>query len=704
MKRNFLISNSNKKMTNAQFRTALEACNWADDGAVSELVLSSHTNVMFNDKVWEKQQSTPHGAHNYFSQLFGTEVWPDGQGMDEIREYSVPNHMPFSFSYFVKMSEICDPSLADNCRTDYCRVPEGGRGTLPGIQFFKWGLQTERDCIANIRSISKFRYWAAKRIEDRERADNEVMNMFYVMAAMKLTGQKITMQGVRNADGQLYLVNSTDPRNPLRGGLYNYMQEKFPAPTDLDLILPITPSTMDGLARYWDQSPVGNEVARGRRGEPLYEFWYPDDWFMTNAIRDPDYVEKMKLTMPYNVFAGYSSAPGEREYIGNWAPRQMRWLPRFAPTNDGKIVPVDTTVGVPIEVGNENVMSQDFENAPFGLAMIVSGKQGTILSRPTLTTSGQGIPIMPIAGNGPWRFRNDYDKDCNPELNMPYAEKKYEMGMRMDNPTSAISFLFRRNKFHQRPVNECDLADIFYVEEPTVDCALTTVGCNTGKTRENNTIIDGGPQAVTCTAASCGNTGSSPYSYIIKVDRVVNQPGFNSLGCACGSAVTLYVYTEDDDDLPPDFVKEIQGIYKSDLGGLNHPYQKFLVQTTVALAAGECIRGISCGDETPLQGNVVDIEDVYEDGEIVSGDVWVILDSSITCKSGDDVLVRFYDSNGLVLGSHAAVIESYDPETFRYRLDSNVVGFKADMYTNQASVGVSCNESPNASSSSSGLP
>jgi hypothetical protein len=679
-------------MTAEEYATLLENCNFRVPQQVSELVTSTHTNVMFNEKVEERQVNNSLGAYNYFGGLFGKEEWPDGQGMDMIREFYADPYIPFTFSHFVRQSAICDPNTANECNRDRCQVPEGGRGTLPGQVFFKWGFETPRDCIANIRHIRQFRWWASKIIRSRQLVDEQVMNMFYVMAAIQTTGTKITMQGYRDTDGSLRLVGSSNPRNPLRAGLMNYMEEKFPQPNNLSLIVPLTADSLDGLARFWGQFPKGNEAAKGPRGENVYEFWYSDDWFKTEAINNPDYREMMKVTMPNKMFAGTLYAEGEREIFGSFAPRIMPWLPRFAPTADGQIVAVDSHVGVDIEVGQEFVGSLDFENAPFGMAVIPSGKQGTILSRPTLTESGAGFPIMPISGNSPWIIRNDYDKDCNKDLNQPYSQKDYEMGFRMDDPGAAISFLFRRRVFNSRPINECDLAPIFLVEPNTVDCPLTTVGCGDNKRRESDSIVaPEGATYVECTSAACGNGLSAPYHYVLKIQRKAGQPDFNSLGCACGSNVNLYIYDEDGV-----YDRQIQGIYKSDIQSF--PEARYFIQTQVALAAGECIKGISCADTTPLAGNAIDAFDIE------AGTVGFILDDSITCGVGEDVEVRYYDEDGLVLGVIDATIDSIDLDRFYYELTSANPAFAAEgVYATQASIGVSCAEDgPNSSSSSSG--
>lgn len=642
------------KQTTAQFLEALEGCNFADSKQVSDLVTATHTNVEFDERVQERHVNKPLGAHNYFGGLFGTEVWPDGQGMDMVREYHTDPYVPFRFSDFVRVAQICDPNTADDCRRDRCEIPEGGRGTMPPMVFFRRGLKTPRDCIANIRHIRHFKWWAQKVIRYRDIADEQVMNIFYTMAALATSGHKIVMQGERDANNNLMLAVNNNPRNPLRRGLYNYMQEKFPQPNSLQDIAPLEVDSLESLARFWALFPANNEIARGPRGEAIYELWFPDDWYRDEAIKNPDYIEKLKIMMPAKLFAGYSLSVTDREVIGNYAVRQMPFLPRFAPTSSGKIVPVDSHVGVDIEVGKEFLGSLDFENAPFGLAMCVSGKQGTILSRPTLTESGAGFPIMPISGNGPWRIRNDYDKVCNPDLNMPYSEKDYEMGYRLDNPDASVSFLFRRRVFNSRPINDCDLAPVFYIADNESDCPISSVGCNNGKTRETDSVVGAnGFKGVTCTAASCGNGLVAPFTYLIKVDRTPNNPDFNSLNCECGSEVQLFVY-----DNVGDYSRMITGVVKDN--SLGFPYARYFVETTVALAAGECIRGIACAQAEEDAGYAVD---AWEDG----ADLKVILSSALECAVGDNVDVAFYDADGEVIGlGDTGPIAEFDPSRFYY--------------------------------------
>jgi len=419
--------------------------------------------------------------------------------------------------------------------------------------------------------------------------------------------------------------------------------------------------TLDGLQRYWGQFPKNNEAAKGPRGENIYEFWYPDDWYQAEAIRNPDYMEKLKLMLPAKLFAGTVYAEGEREVIGNFAAKIMPWLPRYAPTADGKILPVDSMTGVDIEVGKEYYGSLEFENAPFGLAVVASGKQGTILSRPPLTESGAGFPIMPITGDSGWRIRNDYDKDCNKDLNQPYSEKDYEMGIRMDDPQAALAFLFRRRVFQTRPINECDLAPIFLTTGNEIDCPITTIGCGDNQNRMNDNVVgQTNVRYVECTSAACGNSTErgAPYHYILKIARRAGEPDYNSLGCECGDTVNLYVYDEDGA-----YVEQIQGVYKSDV--MSFPYARYFIETQVALGAGQCIKGVSCADADADSGNVLD---AFPISEGVKG--FILDDSLASCDEEGTVDVKYYDADDVLLGTVEGVVDSFDIETFYYQISS----------------------------------
>jgi len=667
-------------MTVAEYRDQLAACNFRVPEQVSNLVTSSYTNVMFNKMVVQKHLKNAVGAYNYFSGFFNTGMWADGQGTDEVREYATDVYIPYTFSHFVRTMQLCDPNNANECNTDYCKVPQGGRGTLPGIYMYKWGFETERDCIANIRSIRDFEFWASQVTKARTQVDEQVMNMFYTMAAIKTAGHKVVFQGERNSAGQLMPVYSANARNPFRSFNYNYMEELFPAAIP-ETMVPMDIQYLEKLARHWTQFQNGNEIARGSRGQLIWELWYGDDYYQEQAINNADYMEKIKLTEPANLFAGYSLQSNPREVIGNWATKIMPWLPRFAPSTGGGIIPVDSMEAVPIEVNNEFVPSREFDNAPIGLALIASKKQGTVLKRPALTKSGAGFPILPITGDGGWMIRNDYDKDCNKDLNQPYSQKRFEMGFRMDDPDAAMAILYRRRLFNLRPTNECDLAPIFSVAPKEVDCSLTNIGCEDNKKRASESVTQTDfSKAVICNSVSCG----SDTLIRIKVERIANQPAFNSLGCECGDTVDALVYDEDGV-----FVRSQTAVVQ-DLS-LIFPYGYAWIELGQALEAGECIKGILCRDNTPWLGNVIDSWDSTDEGFEDLVGVRFMLDSQLgSCDVGDNVVVRFYDAAGTLLGTDNSVtIAEADHAHYLYRVTGLTDDLKVQ-YPTQASVTVDC--------------
>lgn len=672
-------------MTEAEYLAQLEACNFGEP-AVSQLVTSSYTNVLFNNKVTELQIARPLSALNFFQGLFGTAIWPDGQGMDQVREYATDPFVPIDFSYFVRSGQICDPNLANECDIDLCPVPEGGRGTLPPFKFFKWGLETKRTCVANIRHIRDFWYWASKVIRNRDLIDEQILYSFYVFAAIQTAGHKITLNG-QQTPGGLTLIPNSNARNPLQGGSYNYMEELFPAVLDPNLLLPITYDLLEPIARRWVQFGINNAVATGPRGEPIYELWYGDDLWQEEVLRNPDYMKSLRYTMPSSQFAGYTLVPGEQEIVGNFKIRRIPGLPRFAPTADGRVVSVDTHTLVPIEVGSEPVPSLEYENAPFGIAGIVNGKQGSILTRPTLTQSAEGFPINPIASSEPWQINNDYDQECNKFKNKPFSYKRYELGFQLDDPNAGLWFLHRRKKFNMQPISDCDLAPIFTVTKSDADCPLTLVGCQDNKRRASNDITQpvNPVQHVNCVAESCGNEGTSLSLYRIKVDRRVDNPGFNSLNCGCGSVVFVFVYNENHE-----FVRTQEATIQDTSFGF--PYAVYFIELSDALSPGECIKGIQCAGEDPEEGNVLSSEGLPADGENLR--LRLVLDGSIGCSQPTDtVTVVYLDAVGGTVDSVNGTVESYNPTYNTYVVRSTDAGLlPLDEVVGAVSMEITCTE------------
>lgn len=687
-------------ITNAEYKQMLKDCNFRDPDQVSKLVTSTYTEVRFNEKVQHRQLSNPAGASNYFTGFFGTETWPDGQGQTMEREFRTDPYLPVTFSHFVQTMQVCDPNLANECLTDYCEIPEGGRGTLGHPVMYKAGFKTPRDCIANIRHIKDFYEWARFAVSGREKVDEQITALFGTFAVLRTLGHKIVLQAEEDANGELVPIASAHPRNPLGMFAYNYMSELFPRASNLNNIVPLSIDILQQLARRWGHFPEQNAVGVGPRNEPIYEFWYPDDWYLDAVIQNPDYMEKLKVTMPAKMFAGYSLNPNSREIIENWAMRSMPWLPRFTQSTEGGLIMVDTHEAVDIEVGKEWIGGREFLNAPFGLAVLPTPNQGNFLVRPALTQSGAGLPIMPITGDGGWKIRNDYDKECNPELNQPYAQKRFEMGF-IPNSPAGTGIIYRRRKLRLQPINTCDFMPLFPKTPNTVNCELTTVGCEDNKRRVSDNIMEEGSFTwVKCSAAACGNTETGPQHYGITVTREAgDKPDRNFLGCECGDTVVVAIHNENGE-----YVRQAPAVLTDTRMRWPHDYYWITIQETDALAEGECIKGIMCGDGTPLQGNVLDGWDNTMEGFEGLVGILFYTDSPLDCEDGANIKVTWFDAEGKTIGSVTGVLAESNAHRNEYRVTG--AGDVFVKYENQAAVGISCagggsNSTSSSSSSSS---
>lgn len=651
-------------MTEQQYKELLASCDFNQPKKVSELVTASYTNVLFNNKVLEIQMANPLSPLPFFQGLFGTRVWPDGQGMDEVREYSTDPFVPIDFNHFIRSGRTCDPNLSNGCDVDLCEIPEGGRGTLPPFRFFKWGFRTPRTCIEDIRHIRDFWYWASKVIRNRQIIDDKVMEAFYIMAAINTAGHKITLNGVRDSAGNLTLVPSNNPRNPLGAGSYNYMEDLFPQIINPNDVLPLTYDLLEPLARRWGVYNIGNEIATDASGKKIYELWHPDDLYQEEVLRNPDYMKSLQFTMPSTMFDGYHAVRGDQQVVGNYKIRQMPGLPRFGITANGNIISVNTHDLVNIEVGTEPVPSAAWMNAPFGIAGIVGHKkQGAILTRPTLSQSGEGFPIKPIAGVENWQINNHYDAQCNRFENKPFSYRRYEMGFQMDDPNAGLWFLFRRRVFNMTPISDCNLAPIVVTPERVNDCPITTIGCQDGKRRVSNSITqnDNAPQYVECSAASCGNTASGSYLYRITVDRRTNNPGFNSLKCDCGDPVFVGVY-----DANGAFVENVEGVIQDTSFGF--PYGVYFIELESALSAGQCIKHIQCIDDSPEEANVISCENLSPVGG--NNRIRVVLEHALECSDENDAVeIQVLNAQGSAIETWEAKIISYNPLTNIYVLE-----------------------------------
>ena len=588
---------SQEMLSDQEFQAALEACNFSDEGQVKDLISSTFTPHAFNKVVGEKHFKA-NGNYDYFTNFFGTEVWDDGQGQDEMREwYSSPN-IGYDFSRFVKTMQVCDPATADECRTHYEDLPEGGRGALPPMEMYKWGVKTPRQCIANMRHIRDFRMWGKRLMEGWYGVDQQIMNMFYMFAAIRLAGHKIVLQGYRDATqgNGVFPVANSDPKNPFSGFLYNYQEPMFPSIQDPDLIVPLEYQYLEDVARFWTHAGSDNHIGVGDRGELIYEFWYPEDWYRQYAIRNPEFFEGIKRTMPAKFLSGYSTsngANGMKEVLGNWSMRVMPCLPRFCESTEGGLIPIDNFVTEQIEVGDRSVFAgRNYLNAPFLMAISPSPKAGKILYRPDLTSSVEGWPILPILGRGGWRIRNDYDKDCNEDMNMPYSQRRYEIGFRLDDPDASMAVIFRNTVFRLQASNECDWAPV--TQKAPIQHNDFNVACGTNLRRApQHVTAKGFDEAVyvTCDAHACGS--SNGLTHRLSFERKVYKPGYLPFSnCACGDTIKLGVVADNGEITTVNaIITETTAAYG------NWPDSIIWVELEDALDAGSCIKYAYCEED-----------------------------------------------------------------------------------------------------------
>jgi hypothetical protein len=609
-------------LSDEDYQAALKACNFSDEGQVKDLITATFTPHAFNNVVAEKHFKA-NGNYDYFTNFFGTEVWEDGQGQDEFREaYYAPN-IGYDFSMFIRTMQVCDAATADECRTTYMDLPEGGRGALPPMEMYKWGVKTPRQCIANMRHIRAFREWGKKLMEGWYGIDQQIMNMFYMFAAMRLAGHKVLLQGYRDPAGGVYPVANMDPKNPFGGFLHSYQEPMFPSVQNPDLIVPLEYQYLEQVARFWTHAGSDNHIGVGERGENIYEFWYPEDWYRQYAIRNPEFFEGLKRTMPAKFLQGYSTSNAKdsmKEVLGNWSMRVMPVLPRFTESTEGGLIPIDNFLTEDVEVGQRSIFAgRDYLNAPFLMAISPSPKAGKILYRPDLTTSVEGWPIQPIMGRGGWKVRNDYDKECNEDMNMPYSQRRYEVGMRMDDPDASMAVIFRNTIVRLLAANECEWAPVTQKAPIRHDDFQAACGTNARRAPQHVTEkgFDGAVY-IECDAHVCGK--GDGLTHRLKFTRKVDNPGYLPFkNCVCGDTIKLGVVDEDGETtMVNGLVIDTAAAYGS------WPESLLWVELEDTLEPGSCIKYAMC-EEDEEEDNA-ELPFVLPDGGLLV----------VNCNAGED--------------------------------------------------------------------
>jgi hypothetical protein len=528
---------------------------------------------------------------------------------------------------------------------------------------YKWAAKTQPICIANIRTSMQAKQVAEMIVQERFNFDEAVMDMFYTMAVIRMLGMKWTLQG-EVVNDELQLVDNANPYNPLQGGNFNYKHPLFPQPSNVNNILPFDISILEQFARGLVSSRNPNYISMGPRNTPIFELWHSDDWFRSEILTNPEWYDKMKYYQEYNLLPGYTLDAGQAEIIGNFAMRQMPALPRMAESTAGGFTIVQQGAETAIESGNRTLHNyRQWDNAPFAMAVALGKDVGEMLTRPTLTKGIEGMPINPI-GNTDWQYWNEYDSACNPEKNMPYFKKQYQMGFKMKNPDAGWGFLYRTRKFRLRPLNTCNLNDLFTIAPVSTDCQIVTIGCGPNNDVPANSFVESAPnRKVMCFAKSCG--GTKTYRLEIRRESYDSiAPDQYPLGdCGCGDTVIVGINDADNNFVGTQSATIIEYFRPS----IINPNPLLIVETASALTSGHCIAYVICEDATPGVGNVVACVDSEEDDDLSSGQVKFVLDSKLDVDATtDDVLVKYYNEAGTLLGTVDADLVSFNHETFTY--------------------------------------
>ena len=674
-------------MTQAEWAAQLEACGGNfDNNRVLDLVFKDGPNALWKGIV-DDMHVEYKGVYDYLANFFPTRVWEDWNGVTELGSVWHDPYIPFDMGIFQRSMQICDLSTNDECHTDYCEIPEGGMTALPKLEMYKTGFKTKPICIADIRTSQRAKEVAERIVRERFKVDEQVMNIFYTLAVIRMLGHKWVLEYSQDGSGRPVPVTNNNPYNILGGYRYNYMQPLFPQVGDINNIMPLSFDFLDQFGSALTLSGNRNNVSSGSRGEPIFELWHSNDWYRQEVLDNPEYLEKARYFVDPKtlMLSGYTNETQQREVVGNFAMKQMINLPRFTQSTQGGLTVVQPFTTVDIDVGTRPLHNhREWNNAPILMTVALGKGVGEILTRPALATGIEGKPIMPITGNGDWVYRNDYDKECNDDLNRPHFRKRYEMGFQLKNPDAGWGFLSRAKKFRLRPINTCDLQPIFSIAPVESDCSILTVGCNPLNDRLDNNIIEtAGVRKILCSAAACGNPLVYRLSFQgLNIDSI--SPNQNPLGCDCGDEVTLLINDED-------------GVtVRQETGTLMH-YERpnvvnvhgiWFVELEDALAAGECISGVSCPDASPTIANVISCIDNETDPTLGGTKLRMILDSLLVGgELGDTVAIKYYSATNVLLGTKNATISLIDYDMFRYEFTSTPA-FECDAFEGQVTMTV----------------
>lgn len=680
------------KMTKQAWLNQLNECGGdLSQDALINLVFKDGPNALWTDISHQMHTGNQYSLYKYLTSLFPTRVWNDWSGQTELGSVYHAAYLPFDLSIFQRSMNICSPDSLDECHTDYCEIPRGGISHIPELEMYKTGFKTKPMCIANIRTSMQAKKVAEFIVKERFQVDENVMNSFYVMALIRMLGHKWILEVETDANGNTVPVTNVNPYNCMGGYRYSYLNPLFPMAGNINNIAPLGLDTLDLLGRALVDSRNPNHTGMGPRGEPIFELWHGSDWYRQEIIDNPEWIERNKYTMPAKLLAGYTNDPGEREVVGNFSMKVMANLPRFAESTEGGLTVVQPMQQVEVDEGTRSIHSYvEYGNAPFGLTVALGRGIGEILSRPAISTGIEGREIMPITGNGDWVYRNDYDKDCNEDLNMPHFRKRFEMGFRMKDGDAGWGFIHRNKGFRIRPINMCNLKPVFKVAPATLGCdSILTIGCNPQNDKVSNSIIT----ATTARRVACGSEMCGKDTIWRLAIRHENQdsiaPGQSPLGsCVCGDSIQVFVGDADGDvtlQVPATIIEIMRPTQ-------NYPRFQIFVELEAALSAGFCIHSVACKDDTPNNATVIHCIDDDDDDNLAVDEVRYVLDSSLPCVAGSDVTITYYDAEGTSLGTVSGTIASFDIDRFTYTIQSDEADYGCAMFDDQCTVKITCDD------------
>lgn len=516
------------------FLDQVASCDWQNPANVSELITSRHTPQAFRSELQrsyygpgENSDSAgaldPNNVLGYWTGLFGTEQFPNGQGVSLKTEvYHVPQLQP-SLARFKKLLQPTD--YTDITRCNPCReeLPTGGYSTMD-IELFHHHIRTQPFCVENIKYIRDWVNYMDMVIADQKSFDTQIMHEFILAMVIRTAGNKILLESGHSGAG-------ASNRNILPDYPMSYRDKYFPNVEDPDAIEPFDLSTAEELQfELTERGNTGGAVGFDPSGSPIFEFITSSDWYRNNVLRNQEYAEKVKYVMPQMLFRGFSLNSVDT-YNGLRA-KVMPWLPRFADSTTGGITIVPFHTNEAVEIGNEAISNADYRYAPYEIIYQVSPNQFNLLSH-TPPGQSQGIPVESVISDRPWYAWNEYDKECNPEKNMPFWKRDYASGVAPKKPDESTLILARRQIFRKSPKNNCDVYDRLSVTPVTADCTIADCGQEIAL-QDSITSLDTVPTyAVVKRSIACGD----PTFLILEVEHRDKLPEF--VIAACGATVAL---------------------------------------------------------------------------------------------------------------------------------------------------------------------